>query len=70
MDVYAKADIPDRYHFRDNDLILDILMVSKGTNLVEAEDEGGIGANPDEVYLPRRNAYINVGNLAFNYLQC
>jgi len=30
VDVYAKEDIPDHLGFRDNDLILDILVVSKG----------------------------------------
>ncbi len=34
FDVYKKADIPDHLHFRDHRNILDILMVSKGKELV------------------------------------
>lgn len=36
MDVYKKADIPDHLHFRDHRNMFDLLMVSKGKDMVWA----------------------------------
>ncbi len=37
VDVYKKEDIPDRFAFRDSDLVLDVLLVSQGEELVNQD---------------------------------
>lgn len=43
---YKKEDIPDHMHYKNNDLIYDILMVTQGTELVAGD------TNYPENYLP------------------
>ncbi len=49
MDAYAKSDIPDHFGFRDNDLVLDVLIVSR--------DRAKIGTTYEyaEKFLPEAN---------------
>ncbi len=49
VDAYAKSDIPDHFGFRDNDLVLDVLIVSR--------DRAKIGTTYEyaEKFLPEAN---------------
>ncbi len=53
--MYAKSDIPDHLHFRDNDLILDVLVVTKGEALILQDEE-----YPQD-YLPRPTPGLSRG---------
>lgn len=36
---YKKEDIPEQLHYKDNDLIYDIIMVTQGTELVSGDGD-------------------------------
>jgi hypothetical protein len=52
MDVYKREDIPDYLGVKNSDLILDILLVSKGTSLIDSDWRFPNDPN-DPIYLPR-----------------
>ena len=37
--AFAKEDIPDRYHYKNNPLIKDILVISDGDGLIEQDPD-------------------------------
>ncbi len=40
LDIYKKSEIPSHLHFRDNKHILDVLLVSKGKEMVMTFKDG------------------------------